>query len=72
MSLKDEIARIVADTESVSDDSDGGEKKNYTELLSNKITSLIAKRFQEQGLSAVRAPSGRDKQFMGGYGTKVR
>jgi hypothetical protein len=48
----------------------GPAKKNYTERLSDKITKIIAGAFVQGGLSGMRAPEGRDKQFMGGYGTK--
>ncbi|WP_025324117.1 hypothetical protein [Deferrisoma camini] len=46
------------------------EKKNYTEALSSQVTEALADAFREAGLPGVRAPRGRDKQFMGGYGTK--
>jgi hypothetical protein len=49
----------------------GGEKKNYTEKISAALTTLVAARLRELGLREARAPQrGRDKQFMGGYGTK--
>jgi hypothetical protein len=48
----------------------GPAKKNYTERLSDKITKVVAGAFAQSGLTGVRAPEGRDKQFMGGYGTK--
>ena len=48
----------------------GSEKKNYTEKISAALTTLVAARLRELGLREARAPQrGRDKQFMGGYGT---
>ena len=49
----------------------GGVKKNYTESLSHQISRLLAEQLRNLGLEHVRAPTtGRDKSFMGGYGTK--
>jgi len=46
-------------------------KKNYTEKVSEALTQIVAGRLRELGLLNARAPRrGRDKQFMGGYGTK--
>lgn len=45
-------------------------KKNYTERVSHDLTEVVAQELRDLGLSGVRAPKGRDKQFMGGYGTK--
>ena len=45
-------------------------KKNYTELASRYITDAVAECLRELGLPGATAPRGRDKQFMGGYGTK--
>jgi len=46
------------------------DKKNYTEALSHAVTAAVAEEFRRAGLRGVKAPQGRDKQFMGGYGTK--
>lgn len=49
----------------------GPARKNYTEKVSAVLTDLVAARLRELGLRGTRAPQGnRDKQFMGGYGTK--
>lgn len=70
MDFRAEIAKVVAGPGALDAASSGSEKKNYTERLSSEITRLIAAQLQELGLTSVRAPVGRDKQFMGGYGTK--
>lgn len=47
------------------------DRKNYTEKLSHSFSEVIAEEIRALGLDGVRAPvAGRDRQFMGGYGTK--
>jgi hypothetical protein len=48
----------------------GGDKKNDTEVLSHSISKLVASALNRLGLEHARAPTGRDKSFMGGYGPK--
>jgi len=49
----------------------GGQKKNYTEALSHQISRILAQELRDLGLAGTIAPTGgRDKSFMGGYGTK--
>ena len=48
----------------------GAGKKNYTERVSSLLTEIVAGQLRDLGLKNARAPRGRDKQFMGGYGTK--
>ena len=49
----------------------GGDKKNYTEKLSHRVSQVVADELKIRGLTGIRAPGpGHDKQFMGGYGTK--
>jgi hypothetical protein len=38
--------------------------------VSRLVSELVAAQLRELGLAGARAPQGRDKQFMGGYGTK--
>ncbi|RMG88643.1 MAG: hypothetical protein D6708_11185 [Candidatus Dadabacteria bacterium] len=64
--LREALLRIPAP----GPDATRAEKKNYTEALSHEITGILAAAFGEAGLPGVKAPRGRDKQFMGGYGTK--
>lgn len=45
-------------------------RKNYTEQVSQALSELMAAELARLGLVGARAPRGRDKQFMGGYGTK--
>lgn len=69
MILKDEFSKALAAIPAAGDG--GGDKKNYTEKVSAALTELIAARLRELGLRGTKAPErGRDKQFMGGYGTK--
>src|SRR3990172_12976509 len=70
MDLRSELRRVVDSLSAPAKSASGAEKKNYTERLSKEFTELIACRLQDLGLTKVRAPHGRDKQFMGGYGTK--
>lgn len=52
-------------------DAPRGQKKNYTEALSHQISRLLAQELRDLGLNGTLAPTGgRDKSFMGGYGTK--
>ena len=70
MKLRDRIAAAVRSV--------GGppaptreDRKNYTEKLSHLVTEEIAEELRQLGLARVAAPPrGKDKQFMGGYGTK--
>lgn len=70
--LRDKIANLVATTPPPGSSASGGEKKNYTEALSHKFSDVLKDELQFLGLSKVVAPGRgqRDKQFMGGYGTK--
>lgn len=69
MSLSGELAKALGKAPLPGDS--GGEKKNYTEKVSAALTELVALRLRELGVQGARAPErGRDKQFMGGYGTK--
>lgn len=70
MDLRSELSKVVSAVRAPAASASGAEKKNYTERLSQELTELIARRLQDLGLPKVRAPHGRDKQFMGGYGTK--
>ena len=65
--LKDLIAQIPPPTPSER----GPGKKNYTEKFSHGLSDIIASELRALGLDRVKFPlRGRDKQFMGGYGTK--
>jgi hypothetical protein len=70
--LRDKIAKVVATIAPPGPSASGGEKKNYTEALSHRLSKIIMEELQGLGLSGVVAPDGdrRDKQFMGGYGPK--
>ena len=71
MSLRDGIVAAVKSTQAPPTEASGSLKKNYTEALSHKVSDVVARALSELGLSGVRAPGpGRDKQIMGGYGTK--
>jgi len=71
MSLRAEIVAAVERLPVPPDSASGGDKKNYTEALSHSICDAIAAELKAHGLGGVLAPGkGRDKQFMGGYGTK--
>jgi len=66
-----ELAALIGSRLKPADDAAGGLKKNYTEALSHDISRILAEALQRLGLADVRAPiSGRDRSFMGGYGTK--
>ncbi len=70
MDLTAEFSRELAELGGLVADR-GGQKKNYTEAVSGRLGQLVAGRLRHLGLAHVRAPQGaRDKQFMGGYGTK--
>jgi len=68
--LEDVLRRAVAETPAPGPTASRADKKNYTERLSHLVTAGIAAKLREAGLTGVRAPTGRDKRFMGGYGTK--
>lgn len=68
MSLKADIAAAVK-KHGVPRDT-GPAKKNYTEKMSVAICFAVAAELRRLGLAKVKAPTGTDKQFMGGYGTK--
>jgi hypothetical protein len=70
MDLRAELAAAIGGSPAPPPDASRETRKNYTELLSRRITEVIKDRILSLGLSGVRAPHGRDKQFMGGYGTK--
>lgn len=71
MSLADVIAEAVRDAVPPPEGAKGPDKKNYTEALSHKIAAAVTSELHSMGLEHVRCPAnGRDKQFMGGYGTK--
>ena len=71
MSLQTRIIEVVSSVNPPPDDAPGGQKKNYTEAISHRISQAIAAELEDRGLKGVRSPGkGRDKQFMGGYGTK--
>jgi hypothetical protein len=70
MDLAGELADVVSAIELPPPGAAGSAKKNYTERLSGRFTEIIQRRLQDLGLPRARAPRGRDKQFMGGYGTK--
>ena len=71
MSLREQIVAAIADVAPPGRDASGGDKKNYTEALSHRISEITAEELELRGFKGVRAPGrGRDKQFMGGYGTK--
>jgi hypothetical protein len=70
-SFKSALLGLIGDRERPASDAPGGVKKNYTEALSHSISRALADDLRELGLSETRAPdSGRDRSFMGGYGTK--
>lgn len=48
------------------------DKKNYSERLSHRIGQVVADKLRLLGIDSIKAPGRgtRDKQFMGGYGTK--
>lgn len=49
----------------------GSGKKNYTEAVSHRLAERVAGRLRDLGLAGTKSPQGqRDKQFMGGYGSK--
>lgn len=48
----------------------GADRKNYTERVSHLLARAVARRLRDLGLRDVVAAEGRDRQFMGGYGTK--
>jgi hypothetical protein len=69
--LAGDLANLIGSRDKPADDAPGGHKKNYTEALSHDISRVLAESLRTLGLTGVRAPtSGRDKSFMGGYGTK--
>lgn len=71
MSLREQVVAAVKSVTPPGRDASGGDKKNYTEALSHRISEIVADELKTQGLTNIRAPGkGRDKQFMGGYGTK--
>lgn len=70
MSLRDELSRGLAVIAAPAPGSGRADNKNYTEKLSHFFTAAVATRLAQLGLDGVRAPRGRDKQFMGGYGPK--
>ena len=70
-SLEEGIREIVATTPAPLPTASGSDRKNYTEKLSHHISGLVAAELVHQGLPDVKVPTrGRDKQIMGGYGTK--
>ena len=71
LSLDNGIRDIVRTIPAPLPGASGSEKKNYTEKLSHRFSELVAAEFVALGLKDVKAPTrGRDKQIMGGYGTK--
>jgi len=68
--LDDAIRRAVSEMPFPGAGAGRVERKNYTEALSQRISEAVAGCLREAGLHRVVAPRGRDKQFMGGYGTK--
>lgn len=71
MSLRDRIIAVVQSVPAPPREAAGADKKNYTEALSHQISTAVAEELTAKGLSGVRSPGrGRDKQFMGGYGSK--
>ncbi|MBI5536966.1 MAG: hypothetical protein HY898_29870 [Deltaproteobacteria bacterium] len=70
MGFREEIVTALRSVPAPADES-GAARKNYTERASRVITDAVASRIRSSGLTGTRAPErGRDKQFMGGYGTK--
>lgn len=61
---------LVASIEAPPPGAGRAQKKGYTERFSGHLARLIATEMRALGLTQVRAPQGRDKQFMGGYGSK--
>ncbi len=70
MDLREEIKRILLAVEAPPPEASRALRKNYTEKLSQHLTEAVVSRLKDLGLAQARAPRGRDKQFMGGYGTK--
>jgi hypothetical protein len=70
VSLEQEIKSALAGIPGIALEAGRAGKKNYTENASRIITDVVAARLRNLGLPEVLAPQGRDKQFMGGYGTK--
>ena len=71
MSLRTRIMDAVRSEPCPAPDAAGSAKKNYTEALSHEISAVVAAELVSKGLDRVCAPGrGKDKQFMGGYGTK--
>jgi len=70
MNLEAGLRQVLENTPAPGMDAERAEKKNYTERISQQLTDLVAEDLRELGLTGVRTPRGRDKQFMGGYGSK--
>ena len=71
MTLRSQIMKAVGSVTAPGPNATGADKKNYTEALSHSISAVVAAELKNKGLAKVCAPGrGRDKQFMGGYGTK--
>jgi hypothetical protein len=65
------FADIIAQRDPPNAGASGADRKNYTEALSHQISRILAQELRDLGLTGTIAPtSGRDKSFMGGYGTK--
>lgn len=66
------LATLVGSHQRPADTASGGDKKNCTEALSHQISRLLANELRELGIEGAQAPtSGRDRSFMGGYGTRA-
>jgi hypothetical protein len=70
MDLHQSLQHLIATLDSPPPGAPRPTKKNYTEKISQHLTDLIAANLRALGLRGIQAPRGRDKQFMGGYGTK--
>ena len=64
------LSDLIRNRERPPVDAAGSTKKNYTEALSHQISRVLAAELRDLGLGGVRAPTGADKSFMGGYGPK--
>ncbi len=71
MTMRSQVIDAVSAVSAPGPNAVGADKKNYTEVLSHRISTAVAAELRSKGLAKVCAPGrGPDKQFMGGYGTK--